>query len=131
MITPQDIIFEFRKYCKAHPLRIIADLFYDEKGHFKIEELAKNAWAINTMNAIQRALTTLCSVSEDAYRDMIHNKLPAKAGKDYDDHQLISAFCDFLLKLFVLGVCRKVQADKNLQRALGGNLNFIRKWHLT
>lgn len=97
MITPQDIIFEFRKYCKAHPLRIIADLFYDEKGHFKIEELAKNSWAINTMNAIQRALTTLCSVSEDAYRDMIHNKLPAKAGKDYDDHQLISAFCELSL----------------------------------
>ena len=97
MITPQDIIFEFRKYCITHPLRIIADLFYDEKGHFKIEELAKNAWAINTMNAIQRALTTLCSVSEDAYRDMIHNKLPAKAGKDYDDHQLISAFCELSL----------------------------------
>ena len=97
MITPQDIIFEFRKYCKAHPLRIIADLFYDENGNVKSEELAKNAWAINTMNAIQRALTTLCSVSEDAYRDMILNKLPAKAGNDYNTHQLISAFCELSL----------------------------------
>ena len=35
MITPQDIIFEFRKYCITHPLRIIADLFYDEKGQYE------------------------------------------------------------------------------------------------
>ena len=97
MTTPQNIIIEFRKYCKAHPLRIVADLFYDEHGNFKMEYLCKNTWAINTMIAIQRALTALCRVSEDAYLDMIRNKLPAKAGKDYDDHQLISAFCELSL----------------------------------
>ena len=97
MTKPQDIISEFRKYCKTHPLKIIADLYYDEKGNFKIEEIEKNAWAVNTMNAIQRALTNLNYASEDAYLDMIHNKLPAKAGKDYDNHQLISAFCELSL----------------------------------
>lgn len=70
-INLKDIVLAFRKYCPDHPLKMIADNFFDETGSFKMNLMAEGAWAINSVSAIARPLQFLAFHSEKAYRDMI------------------------------------------------------------
>ena len=103
-ITLQDIVKVFKTYHTTHPLKIICDTIFDENGSFKTEDLVKYSWAFNTINAVRRALMTLSEVSMDAYDDMIHIKLKAKKKKGgYNQHNLISAFCELsLMNTFIV-----------------------------
>lgn len=103
IITPQHIVKIFKTYHSTHPLKIICDIFYDENGAFKTEDLAEYAWAFNTINAVGRALMTLSQVSMEAYEDMVEVKLRAKKKKGYNRHNLISAFCELsLMNTFIV-----------------------------
>ena len=102
-ITPQHIVKVFKTYHPTHPLKLVCDLIYDENGLFKTEDIAKYAWAFNTINAVGRALMTLADVSMEAYEDMVNVKLRAKKKKSYNQHNLISAFCELsLMNTFIV-----------------------------
>ena len=66
-INLKDIVLAFRKYCPDHPLKMIADNFFDETGSFKMILMAEGSWAINSVSAIARPLQFLASHSEKAY----------------------------------------------------------------
>lgn len=102
-ISPKDIVKVFKTYHPTHPLKMICDTIYDDKGDFKTEDIANYAWAFNTINAVGRALMTLSDVSMEAYEDMIEVKLRAKKKKGYNQHNLISAFCELsLMNTFIV-----------------------------
>lgn len=103
-INLNDIVLAFRKYCPDHPLKMIADNFFDETGSFKMNLMAEGSWAINSVSAIARPLQFLASHSEKAYRDMIINKVSAADKETFNLHNLISAFCE--LSVMNTFICR-------------------------
>ena len=103
-INLNDIVLAFRKYCPDHPLKMIADNFFDETGSIKMNLMAEGAWAINSVSAIARPLQFLASHSEKAYRDMIINKVSAADKETFNLHNLISAFCE--LSVMNTFICR-------------------------
>lgn len=103
-INLNDIVLAFRKYCPDHPLKMIADNFFDETGSLKMNLMAEGSWAINSVSAIARPLQFLASYSEKAYRDMIINKVSAADKETFNLHNLISAFCE--LSVMNTFICR-------------------------
>ena len=117
-INLKDIVLAFRKYCPDHPLKMIADNFFDETGSFKMNLMAEGAWAINSVSAIAQPLQFLAFHSEKAYRDMIINKVSAADKETFNLHNLISAFCE-LSVMKPLSVVVLTQSHLSMKIELG------------
>lgn len=102
-ILPKDIVLTFREYSDDHPFKILSLICYDEKGLPLVNRMAENWWAINTINAVGRALMNLHYVSVEAYEDMVHSKLRAKDKGSYNSHGLISAMAELsIMNTFIV-----------------------------
>ena len=122
----KEIVREFRRYSKDHPLRTIVDQHFDEQGT-PILEGAEWLNAINTINAIGRALLNLSYHDKKAYHDMIKMKLKAKHKDSYDLHGLISALAE--LSIVNTFICRSSNPETfiyedRLQKNSNKNVEF-------
>lgn len=102
-ITQPEVVLAFRQYVEEHPLRMLCNEAFDDSGNLRVDCMAKCVNAVNSINAISRALQSIAYVDEMAYKDMIENKLRAKHKKTYDLHNLISALCELsLMNTFIV-----------------------------
>lgn len=88
----RDIIQYIITYPANHPLRELAENGYDANIKPRLPE---GVIAINTLQPLIRDLLKLKSISLEAYKSFVIDKLAARKGKDdIDIHNLISALCE-------------------------------------
>lgn len=90
----KELIKEFRKYPKTHPLRTNIDELFTPEGDIKSENMPNHWMELNAYNMIGQALKTLQFYSPAGYKSMIGDKLKAKDKDEHNWHNFLSAMCE-------------------------------------
>lgn len=114
----KDILNLFTSYSKEHPLRIMLSKGFDDDFN---PLLPDGVWAVNTMQALIRALTIVRSYSQEAFDSLVHDKLAARKGKDgFDAHNFISALCELSVMCTFISASNRRESFKYEPRLISG-----------